>query len=329
MSRWVRSPILHFALLGGLLFVLRVAVRMPSADDPPRIERAPIVVSAAAVQRLASDFEQRWGRSPTRGQLQALIAQSVQDEMLYREARVLALEFRDGSVRRRLVEKMRAVSDRPGQGEDEFVREAERLGLDDDVVIRRLLIEEMRTVLQADPNPAPISDDAVRDYVERHRDEFAQPATVTFRHVFLSSALRGTHVASDAKAALAALGSEPPPSPRLAALSDAFPLGLEFRSYSQLDLQGRFGKPFAEEVFGLEPERWSGPIASPYGLHLIRVGEVTPERLSPIEVVRPTVVVALLQWRAAERLQQGLARLHDLYEVRVEDDAQNMLASAP
>ena len=78
------------------------------------------MISAERIRVMRSDFAQRWGHQPTPEQLTALIKQAIDEELLYREARVLALDFEDGSVRRRLVEKMRAVSDHPGRSQDEL-----------------------------------------------------------------------------------------------------------------------------------------------------------------------------------------------------------------
>ena len=110
------------------------------------------------MRTLSAEFAERWGSPPSAAQQRALVEQAAQEEMLFREARLLALGLGDGSVRRRLVEKMRLVSDRPGRSEDELVREAIELGLDDDVVIRRLLVEKMRLVLRQEAGGTPIAD---------------------------------------------------------------------------------------------------------------------------------------------------------------------------
>jgi hypothetical protein len=48
----------------------------------------------------------------------------------------------------RLIQKMRAVTANPWRGEGELYREAVALGLDDDLVIQRLLRQKMRLLLQ-------------------------------------------------------------------------------------------------------------------------------------------------------------------------------------
>ena len=149
MRRWLQSPVLHFVVIGAVLFAVS-ALRSTSAPERGKVDHEPILISGERIQVMRADFAKRWGTMPTPEQLTALINQAIDDELLYREARALALDFEDGSVRRRLVEKMRAVSDHPGRSEEDLYREARALGLDDDVVIRRLLIAKMRLFLQQD-----------------------------------------------------------------------------------------------------------------------------------------------------------------------------------
>lgn len=280
---------------------------------------------------MQADFSRRWGTAPTPEALSALIAQAVEDEMLYREARMLALDYEDSSVRRRLVEKMRVVSERPGRSPDALVREARVLGLDDDVVIRRLLIEKMRLLLAQDPTAAPLTETELRDYLERHRERFEQPAEVTFSHVFLSADTHGAHLAEDALTTLARVRSLSPSA--ALELSDPFLLGLRLHVYSESRVTARFGKSFAEQVFALRPGEWSSPIASPYGLHLVRVEERSAPRLPELAAVRRQVVEGVRTERAAAQLARGIARLRSLYEIRIagrEDlSTPGILASRP
>src|SRR5262249_54141988 len=151
--------------------------KLPSADT-----RAIIVLSAARVRQLHTDFADQFGRPPSRQELDAFIQQAADNELLEHEARQLALGFGDASIRMRLVQKMRAVSADPAQTEEALYREAIQLGLDNDLVIRRLLREKMRMLLRRDPADAPLGEQDVREYVERHRDRFVRDEAVTFSH---------------------------------------------------------------------------------------------------------------------------------------------------
>src|SRR5690348_10245712 len=118
---WLRQPALHFVLIGAALFGVRALRPSPPTARQP-VERKPIEISAERIQAMQADFIQRWGTPPAPEQLTALLTQTIEEEMLYREARVLALDFEDRSVRRRLLEKMRALGDRPGREPEELIR---------------------------------------------------------------------------------------------------------------------------------------------------------------------------------------------------------------
>lgn len=98
-GRWLREPLLHFMLLGGLLYAA-TRVFAPGATDMH------IQVDVSRVERLVRLYQLQTGAAPTNAQREQLIADYVRDEVLYREARKLGLDKGDEMVRRRLVQKM-------------------------------------------------------------------------------------------------------------------------------------------------------------------------------------------------------------------------------
>lgn len=319
-GRWLRSPPLHFVLIGAALFGVR-ALYVSSVSPARAVERRTIEISTERIRNLEQDFRRRWDASPTPEQLAASIEQEIESELLYREARVLGLDVDDPSVGRRLVEKMRALAHRPGSSPTELIREARTLGLDDDLVIRGLLITKMRLFLETDPDAAPLTDEALEEYLARNSERFAQPAALSFSQVFMSPPTRGERLDADARAMLARLRSQRPVPEAIGALSDPFPLGSEYRAQPRARIAARFGASFAEQVFALPLGVWSGPIASPFGLHLVVVHERSAARQPSLDAVRQQVSEAVRAELAAARLERGLARLRGLYEIRVEGRA--------
>ncbi len=318
MGRWLRNPILHFVVIGGLLFTVREGWRTLYGTRTSGLGHAPIVISAERIRQLQTDFARQGGVQPTNAQLQALIQEAVDDELLYREARQLRLDFQDRSIRTRLVQKMRAVSADPWQDEEVLYREAVQLGLDDDLVIKRVLRQKMRLLLQQDPHPAPLQEQDIRDYLVRQRERFVQPETVTFSHVFLSARVRGDRLDEKARTALTQLRSRSTQPEAVDTLSDPFPLGLQLRFQSRSMIARYFGVNFAEQVFTLQPGTWAGPIVSPFGLHLVWVHEKVPEQMPSLDMVWQQIAGEIEQERAAERFANGLQRLRRLYDIRVE-----------
>ena len=314
---WLRSPAVHFAVLGSVLFLLKGALG-PETLAEGLAPRTPIVISAERIDTLRDEL-QRGGTEPEPEGLRARIRQDVDEEILYREARRLSLDAGYPSVRRSLVQKMLALNDRPGRSEEALVREARQLGLDDDTVIRRLLIEKMRILLREARDPEPVSDDALLEVLIRHRDRFEQPAQLALTQVFLAGEA-GAELAVRAEGMRRKLAGRAPSAFDLGNRGDPFPLGQELRGQSRTRIQARFGEAFAEAVFALEPGYWSQPIESPYGLHLVWVADKLPDRLPPLDQVRSAIALTLAKERAAGRLAQAMGRLRSLYPVHIEAD---------
>ena len=104
-SLW-REPLLHFLLIGALLFVV-FDLRQPDVVGPP--DR--IVVGAKQVAQMAARFERARLRPPSAQELQGLIEDRVRDEVYYREALALGLDRDDPVLRRRLRMKLEFALD--------------------------------------------------------------------------------------------------------------------------------------------------------------------------------------------------------------------------
>jgi peptidyl-prolyl cis-trans isomerase C len=101
MLRLLKDPLLHFLLLGGLLFLLFAWRGDPGATDPYEI-----VITDDEVQSMGRALAILRGHAPTREEMWAMLEPSIKEEILYREALALGLDQNDSQVRARLTEKM-------------------------------------------------------------------------------------------------------------------------------------------------------------------------------------------------------------------------------
>ena len=99
--RWLREPLLHYLLLGILLFVL---FEWLGGDSGPMSNR--LTVSPAPVQQLAPAFTKVWKRPPTEEELKGLVDDYVREEIAYREAVAMGLDRDDTIIRRRMRQKL-------------------------------------------------------------------------------------------------------------------------------------------------------------------------------------------------------------------------------
>ena len=291
------------------------------AAAAPRAERAADRHHGRARAALECDFASAGAAPPSAPERTALLEQAVQEEMLYREARVLALGFDDASVRRRLIEKMRALGERPAATRTRWSPRRSRSASTTTWSSAGCSPRRCASSCSATRRASPIGDDVLAAILERDRARFVQPETITLQQVFLSSDVRGDAAARDARTLLAELRAG---TLDVAAARRRAPMRCRSRgalhAQPRLKLQARFGKAFADEVFALDAGAWSGPIASPFGLHLVRVVEKQPERLPALDEVRPALIESLRRERAQANLARGLARLRGLYEVRIETE---------
>lgn len=109
LRRWLREPLLHFLILGGLLFLLFHFVKGGSG-----IKQNEIVVTSGTVQTLSEGFQRVWKRVPTQKELDTLIQDYIKEEIYYREAMAMGLDRDDTIIRRRLRQKMEFLADGMG-----------------------------------------------------------------------------------------------------------------------------------------------------------------------------------------------------------------------
>ncbi len=241
-----------------------------------------IVVTRGEIEHLTAGFERTWQRPPTDAELKGLVDEFVKEEIAAREASAMGLDRDDTVVRRRLRQKF------------EFLAEEDAAG--------------------------PPSDAELKAYLEKHADEFRPEPRLAFRQVYLNATKRGAAAPSDAARLLDRL-RRAGASAATQALGDATLLP-ESQTLAPLgDVVRYFGRDFAEKVDALPAGRWEGPVASPFGLHLVLVTERTAPALPTLDEVRPRVEAELVAERKKERLDALYAGLLAKYRVTVEPAA--------
>jgi hypothetical protein len=305
------APLLHFLVAGAVLFA--IDARWRDIRHATGADADPVVITAERIVALREAFVARTRTAPTPAEEGALVGREIDDELLYREALARGLDRGDDVIARRLEQKARFLLGEDDLDPATLRREGAALGLDvDDVVVRRLLIAKMRLLGGATPPPA---EPEGRAWYARHAARWRQPARVTLTHVFLS-ATRGARLGADAGALLARLraGVAPGDAP---ALGDAFASGHRLRRATPAMLATLLGPAFPDLVQTFPADTWSGPVRSPYGLHLVWVEAIEPGALPPFEAVRGQVAAALRAERHDRRLARLLRQLRGRHELRV------------
>jgi hypothetical protein len=100
---WAREPLLHFMVLGALLFALDHLL-MGRVDDP-RV----ITIGTEVVNEARALFKRERGRDPSAEELAALNRVWLDNEVLYREGLALQVDRGDAAIRDRVIFKALSI----------------------------------------------------------------------------------------------------------------------------------------------------------------------------------------------------------------------------
>jgi len=275
MKRFLHEPLVHFLLIGALLFGLYGFTQDGRTTQASSRE---IRLTLDDLNQLALLFQAQWRREPTPEEFNRLVENKIQGEILYREALAMGLDRGDEIVRRRMAQKMQFLAE--------------------DVAAAR--------------EPAP---EELKAWYESNSASFAQPPRLSFRHLYFSSDRRGARAREDAAQALAKLAGQPEDAKLAASLADPFMFQDYYRDRPPDYLGKEFGPQFALAVAKLPPGSWQGPVESGFGWHLVFVDAVIPGRVPAFEEIEPDVKTAWLAEQKALAWKKAYKEMRARYTV--------------
>jgi len=288
MKRLLREPLVHFLLIGALLF--GVYGLGPSAG-PATAGSKEIRLSQGEIAQLTLLYQSQWRRPPTPQELERLVENKVQQEILYREALAMGLDKDDEIVKRRMAQKMQFLAE-------------------DVAATREPTTDELRT------------------WFGKNSAKFAQPPRLSFRHLYFSPDRRGARARDDAEQALAKLVGQPVDAKIAGPLADPFMFQDYYRDRAPDFLAKEFGPPFALAVAELPPGSWQGPVESGYGWHLVFVDTLIPGRVPAFEEVEPDVRTAWLNEQKALAWEKAYKEMRAKYVVLLPAPPESSAASS-
>lgn len=265
LPKWLREPLLHFVVLGGLLFAVDYFIA-GRADDPRTI-----VVDAAVDKQAREVFKSARGREPNEDELYALRRVWLDNEVLYREGLALQVDKGDSAIRERVIFKALSIID-------------------------------------AGLKRPPIDEKALRQWFERNRAKYDEPA----RYDFQEAVLAGDTSESALRAFAAALNAGTP--------GDA-QAGLRvFKGRPHGNLVQSYGEEFAKALASSPVGEWRA-LPSRDGLRVMRLEAITPPRPAVFESLRGVVVQDWTDAIMAEQRTAAVRALAKKYTVKVEEAA--------
>jgi hypothetical protein len=183
--------------------------------------------------------------------------------------------------------------------EEVLAREAKALELDiGDTVVRRRLAQKMSFLLDDTIRFAEPPEQELLALYEARPELVSAPGQISFTQVFFQREQSDGRIS----ATLAALSDG---STEVRESGDRLLIGDSLTKQDERGLSGLFGAAFAKAVFSQPVGSWSGPLESAYGLHLVKVTEVSPALRRPFAESRERLAA---EWRR-ERQEAASGRL--------------------
>jgi peptidyl-prolyl cis-trans isomerase C len=278
LPRLARDPLIHFLVLGAVLFA---AERLVSGGRGSASPPARDASSAATDTRIALDADTRrllveeqtrsYGRPPTDAEMQSVIGRWLDEEVLYREGLARGLEK-------------------------------------DDPRIRHLVAQKMSFVLeQALVLPAP-TDQEREAWFDAHAERWAKPALVDFSQVFVQG--DDTKADERARGLLAQLekGADP------GGMGDTFSGGRRYRRRNIADLTESFGGDFTQGLAEQKEGTWALR-RSRFGVHLVRIDKRSAAERPTLAEVRAEVEEDFKRAQRAEKLAAAIGVLRQRWTI--------------
>ena len=275
MSRWLKEPLLHFLVLGALIFLVYGWLSDERSADE-------IFISGGQQDNLINTFTRTWQRPPTPAEFKGLLDDYVREEIAYREGTAMGLNDNDVIIRRRLRQKL------------------------------ELLAEDVASLSAPD-------DAQLQAFLDENSDEYLIEPRFSFQQIYFSPDRR-EDPAADAELQLAQLlaASE---SLDYSTLGDSIALPGKVEDLRLSEIARVFGSSFGAQLMeqhsaqlagpkskqaggqvsdqagdqvgdqasGEPGSQWTGPWASGFGLHLVKVTQYVPGTIPSLEQVRDVV----------------------------------------
>lgn len=204
--------------------------------NPTQKTEDTIIIDDNQFNRIISIFQKQWNRNPSEEELNDLLQARVNEEILYREALKMGLDKNDEIVKRRLSQKF-----------------------------------EFLTTDMANLNE-PSKDD-IKKYYNENKEKYQVDPIFSYAQVYINIDKRNDVMNYARSVKKNIEGKEITPE-LLEENSDQFPIALYIEKVSKSEIITRMGDDFYDKIKTLEINKWSKPIQSSFGLHLIYPTEI-------------------------------------------------------
>ncbi len=240
-------------------------------------------ISKSNIDQLLSQWKQEKQSLPTKTELDELIEYYIENQILYEEALRMELDKNEPEIKKILIDKLKYMAN---------------------------------TSIEINEIPK----EKLQNYFQEHKEKFIKKSDkkISFQHIFFNPK-HHTNIESKANSIfkeIQILSEEG----NLSHLGDKFYAGHQFQNINKKELAKIFSQSFIRELFKLPTQRWSKPIKSGFGIHIIYVRNQTSSKETTFHNVEKEVINEYLIEQNYNAYKKLYERLRNEYTVTIETD---------
>lgn len=305
----------QFVIFGLLIFLAR---NLWFIESQPLAEiRSP---RPAVLEKLKSSWLRQTGRMPDEEEMRVLIQREIDDELLFQEALRRKYHLADTVVRQRLLRNMRFIDSKDPRNDEALLIDAIKLDMHlTDLVVHRRLVQMMEMLLQRDTSSKPVTESEKMQVYKANPEVYTSPVQISLSQVFFSQDKRRNTLEEDAASTLRMIKKQNLPPLEAVLLGDQFLSGHHMSLQSERQIGNNFGYNFASDVMRLDIGKWSDPVKSSYGLHLVWIQQrISAQALDPLDSrVARKLEQEVVRIRKKEQLDRNIAILREKYRIEI------------
>jgi len=287
VQRILKEPIVHFLLIGMLIFIVSGLFTEDDTDKEYVIE-----VTKGDVETMLIRWFMQLNRMPSEDELQTFLYEHIREEILFREARAMGLEKDDVIIKRRMVQKIEFLTndllDPPASSEEEIKQYFDQ---------------------HIDSYVIPGKIDFIHIYFNRDNQESGEVRS-------LAEKVKGQLNALD----------EIPKDYYLKGDQFMLPYSFSSYTKNDVSANfGNY--ELSGELFNIEAGEWYGPFLSSFGFHLVYITQKRPPEIPELESVSDQIDQEIIHEKRTEANDDYMAELMKNYTIYYSEDLRELADS--
>ncbi|HIP27627.1 MAG TPA: peptidyl-prolyl cis-trans isomerase [Sulfurovum sp.] len=279
MLKWYQEPLIHFLILGTLLFFITQTTPFSMINNPKEI-----TIKEDEIKKLITFWKKKYHKIPTKKELDTLLNIYIENEILYAEALDMKLDKHDEGMKQLLVDKLKYIVSEP-------------------------------------VNINKISDKELKMFYNKNKHLFPKkkPKTITFGHIYFNPKEDYTpHTSIEEKAQSTYLKiKDNAYNEKSTNYGNKFYKGSYFSKMTKKKVSKVFSHSFFLKLQKLPQRKWSEPINSGYGIHLVYIEEISETPLS-FTTIKSKIKNMYIIHKSQENYEKYYKDIKEKYQVIIE-----------